>query len=205
MNLGELCADVYVLTNRNDLVSETQLAIRAAARKFHLWDFWMRDLQERVLAFDASGQNFSFDIPSNFQNWRKFSYIRPVDPISGVPFDRYINPVSADKVFDEFGRNKTDVFYVAGTKMNMKTSDSQQTFLFGWYTIPNLSTMNFSSWLADLYPELLIYEAAGYILQIIGQVEAANKIIDPQKGIIYNPLNGMLKVLQTNELEPLAR
>lgn len=203
--LNELCQDVYTLTGRPDLVADTQLALRAAARKFHLIDFWFRDHQEKALDLGTPNQNFSFDIPSNFTNWRKFSYIRPVDPIQGMPKDKYIKFQDPTAIFDEFGRSKTDVFYTAGTRINMKTLDSESAFLFGWYSFPNLGPSNFASWIADMYPELLVYAATGEILNVIGQVDEANKILDPAKGMIYNPESGMLKILRTNELEPQAR
>jgi len=203
--LGELCSDVYVLTGRPGLAAETQLAIRTAARKFHLWDFWMRDKQEKLLKYSATSNAFTVDIPSVFANWRKFDYIRTYDQVAATPKDKYIKAVAPSSIFDEFSRNKEDVCYVAGTNLQMKTADAEDAFLVGWYTYPNLGVNNFSSWIADMYPELLVEEAAGRIMQAIGMVEEGNKFVDPQKGSVYHPITGHLQVLRINELEVFAR
>jgi hypothetical protein len=203
--LSELCADVFTLTNRPDLVSETQLALRHATQKMHLLDFWSRDRAERQLSFATAAMNFSASIPSNFENWRKFAYVRPFDPDTLTPKDRYINEIAPDKLFDEFNRNKTDVYYVAGTLLNMKTRDSESAFLFGWYKYPNTTVAGYASWIADMYPAIIVEEAAGRILHVIGMVEEGNKFVDPRIGSVYHPITGHLQALRVNELEASAR
>lgn len=208
MNLSELCADVYVKTNRPDLAAETQLAIRNAARKFHLLEFFQRDRAEKLISFTALGTAFSIPIAANFENWRKFKYIRPWDADASAPKggeNRMIKEVDPAKIFDEFGSSKVDVGYVAGDQLNFKTSEAESAFVVCWYKYPNLNVNNFSSWIADMYPEILIEHATGDMLNILGQVEEANKILDPQKGTIFNPMFGMLHALKVNELEMFAR
>jgi hypothetical protein len=201
--LSELCQDVYIHTNRPDLSSETQLALRTAARKFHLMDFWKRDYKERVLPLSAASTLFALDIPSNFENWRKFDYIRPWDQINSVPIGgeesklSFLDPAA---IFDEFGRTKTNVYYVSGSNLQIKTSQGYDAFVIGWYSYPNLGPNDFASWIADMYPELLVEEASGRILHIIGMVDEGNKFVDPVKGTVYNPITGHLQAFRANVL-----
>lgn len=205
MNLGELCADVYTLTGRPDLVADTQLAIRHATQKFHLHDFWLRDHEERRLDFSASSQNFQINIPSTFTNWRKFDYIRPYDQTTGTPSNKLIRPIAPSNIFDEFNRQKSDIYYVSGNLMNMRTLNAENGFLIGWYKYPNTMPNNYSSWIADMYSAIIVEEAAGRILQAIGMVDEGNKFVDPQKGSVYHPITGHLVNLTKQELEPNAR
>lgn len=200
MDVGQLCEAVQVLTARPDLVSETQLAVRSATLFFHLKDFWMRDRIEKLLPFNATLTNFQVDLPANFTNWRKFSYIRKWDGSVGEPGD-YIKQMDPTAMFDEFAAKKTNVYYVSGTKLNMKTSEGQSAFLVGWYTYPNV-TDQFNSWIADMLPYAIIDMAAGDILNKIGQVDEANKLIDPQKGKVFTQ---WIPTIYTNELEAEAR
>lgn len=203
--LSELCADVFTLTNRPDLVSETQLALRHATQKMHLIDFWTRDRAERFVAFSELGMNFTIPVQSNFENWRKFAYIRPFDLDTSTPKDRYINEITPDRIFDEFNRSKTDIYYVAGTALNIKSRDEERAFLFGWYKYPNTTVAGYSSWIADIYPAIIVEEAAGRILHIIGMVEEGNKFVDPRIGSVYHPVTGHLQALRINEIESSAR
>lgn len=205
MNFGELCQDVITITNRPDLISEIQLAVRIATSKFHMIDFWMRDRAERILIFPQSDTRFTVDLLVTFANWRKFSYIRPYDQVSANPINKFINEISPSAIFDEYSQQKTDIFYVAGNLMNMKCKESQNAFLIGWFKYPNVQISSYASWIADMYPAIIVEEAAGRIYNSIGQVDEANKYIDPQRGSIYNPINGHLAILRTNELEATAR
>ena len=52
--LTDLCADVYTITNRPDLINETKLAVKAATLKMHQSDYYYRDLLEQGITFDTS-------------------------------------------------------------------------------------------------------------------------------------------------------
>jgi hypothetical protein len=205
MNFGELCDDVITITNRPELVAETQLAVRNATLKFHMIDFFFRDRVEKLLQFSASSTGFQIDIKTEFENWRKFDYIRPYDLNTAAPKNKYIKEVAPSNIFDQFTRAKTDVCYVAGTSLNMRTADAESAFLCGWFKYPKVTPNNFSSWIAEMYPAIIVEEAAGRMLWVLGMVEEGNKFIDPVRGSVYVPYTGHLAVLKANELEAFAR
>lgn len=205
MNFGELCQQVAVNTNRPDLLAETQQHVRKATLKFHMIDFWMRDQYERLITFSAFSSVFAIDIPTTFERWRKFGYIRPVDTSTNTPKNKFIKTTEPGNIFDEFSRLKTDVGYVAGNQFNVRTADSEAAFLCSWFQYPVVDVNNYGSWIADMYPDIIIDEATGRLLHIIGQVDEGNKFVDPQKGTVYHPETGHLHVLRINEIEPFAR
>lgn len=182
MNFGELCQEVITLTGRPDLAADTQLQVRNATTYFHLMDFWQRDLVERQVTFPAAGNQFQFDIPTLFSNWRRFDYIRKWDPVSQCAGD-YIKLAAPAHLFDQFKDKKTDIYYTAGTKANVLSSDSQSAFLVGWYTFPDV-IQNYQSWIADMIPYAIVEQAAGKIMVVIGKVDEGNKLIDPVKGSV---------------------
>lgn len=213
MNLGELCQEVYTITGREDLVAETQLAIRRATLKFHAIDFWLRDKFEQILQF-TSASVLQIDIAQSLPRFRKFEHIYPYDVTCGkvVPiYDqisgqaRGLKEISAAQLFDAYNGDKLDVFYMAGNFVNIRFSQGREGIYLSYWQYPVVTLNGYVSWIADMYPYILIEEAAGHILTAIGQVEDAVRFIDPQRGSVYNPLNGHLMVLRTNEIEATGR
>lgn len=213
MNFGELCQEVYTLTNRPELVNETQLALRRAAIKFHSIDFWLRDKVERTVQFTASSA-VQLDVTALFERFRKFGHLAPFDPVTGSVLPCYdqgsgqargLKEISPAALFDPYNNNKNDVFYLAGNFLNIKFGSGQSGLYASWYKYPLVQPHNFNSWIAELYPYLLVDEAAGYLFTAMGQIEDAMRFTDPVRGSVYDPMNGHLKILRTNELEALAR
>lgn len=182
MNYGQLCNEVITITGRPDLIPETQLAVRRATLYLHGLDTWFRDFNEKRIAFPALDYKFSIAIKDNFTNFRKFRYIKPLDPATGLVLsDHDIKYCPPDNLYDEFKRPKNDIYYVAGNNLNIRCASQQQGFLFGYYILPNVADA-FQSWIGDLYPYAIIEEAAGRVLHMIGQIDEGNKFVDPQKG-----------------------
>lgn len=199
MNFGELCQEVMVLTNRPDLVADTQSAVRNATLFLHGMDFWMRDLTERQVVYPASGNQFQFDIPGLFKGWRKFKYIRTWDPVTQTP-GRYIKFCEPDKVFDAFDCKKTDIYYVAGRVANILTSCAESAFLVGWYQMPDVMG-SYASWIADILPYAIVEQATGKLLCTIGQVDEGNKFIHPVSGSVTLQ---QIPLIRTNDVVPEA-
>lgn len=201
MNFGQLCTEVMVLTGRPDLIAETQLAVRRATLYLHGLDTWFRDFNEKRLAFDALSYTFAVPILNNFTNFRKIRYIKPYDAASGVvKGNRDLKHCMPDNMWDEFGRAKSDIYYVAGTNLNIKTSVTEQGFIVGYYSLPNV-TDAFYSWIGDINPYGIIEEAAGRVMHMIGQIEEGNKFVDPDKGSVVKV---HIPWLRSNGLTPEA-
>jgi len=203
-DFGQLCKDVMTKTNRPDLVDDIQLAVRQATTKYHLSEFWKRDIVEKSMIFDAVSTQFQLGT-ENLERFRKLAYIIPLDndgvtPIAGVK----ITEITPDNIFDQFNAKRVNVFYLAGSNLNIRTKVGYIGFLMGWYQYPLVFPTNYKSWIADIYPPIIVDEATGQTFLSLGQVDEANKYLDPIKGTIWGP-RGHFMTLMANEIEGMAR
>ena len=100
MTFDELVAEVYLITNRPDLVNETESAIKAATLKAHKTDFYAKDIYETGVQFDTSDYRQALDYINLISNWRALKYIRRVEDEtddSGTFFD----VITPEEILDE--------------------------------------------------------------------------------------------------------
>ena len=176
--LSELIADVYTITNRSDLVAETALAVKSATLKAHRLDFFSRDLYETAYVFPTSLNKQTLDYITQISNFRALSYIRfyydtneVVTTIDATgPFADIVTP---QEILDAYGYNRTNIAYVAGRNLEIRGSEAFTKILLGAYVFPIVTEVGFSSWVADLYPYVIVYEAARHIFITIGKAEEA--------------------------------
>ena len=173
-SFASIVADVITLTNRPDLVNETNLAVRAATLKAHQFDDWVKDLREQSIQFATSDYYQSLDYKSIFPLWRKPKYNRKYDntPYTGGPTD-FLTYIPPEKVVDEYGLNRTNIYYVAGSQVQIRTEEPYQYFICGYYANPDVTIANYNSWIANDHPFAIIYEAAAVIIKAVGLDEQA--------------------------------
>ena len=77
MDFTELAAEVYNITNRPDLVSQTETGIKAATLKAHTFDgnFFSKDIHETGIEFPTSQFRQSWDYIGVIPNFREISYM----------------------------------------------------------------------------------------------------------------------------------
>lgn len=193
MDFTGLCNEVITLTNRPDLVAETQAAVRAAILRAHHLDFFPKDLYENYYQF--SSPYFFQTLPLNLiPNFRAIKYIRkyysqnflPVppyplpagvdrfgiyDPGANLPDGRYFKIIDPKESLDSYGLNKIDVAYLAGQQINIKSGDAFQIALVGAYVHPIVTEVGFNSWVASEYPYAIVFDAAAVVFKTIGYDE----------------------------------
>lgn len=199
MNLAEIQAEVYSLTNRPDLVGDTLVAIRAATLKMHHTDFYYKDLCEAVLTLQSAEYVNSFET-SLLANYRSMAFIRAWYP-TGINLQTgqttgkagvKLTPIDFNSVLDSYGRDKQDVYYIAGKSVNLKLTTALATFLVSWYKHPNIVTASFSSWIAEEHPYAIVYDAAATVFKGIGYDEQAVRF----GGLVAEQI-GLLKLSNT--------
>jgi len=204
----ELCAHVATMTNRPELASQITLEVQNATSRAHLIDFWLRDRHEKVVTFDQNASAFQMDMSIELERFRKFVYIKPFDPATGLPITigekETLEEVSPDKLFTAVRGMKTDCFYMAGNMCNIKTSVLCYAFLVGWYKYPPIAIGKYSSWIAEMMPFVIEEEAAGKILCKTGMVEEGNKLLNKLM-VIEGREGENLHLLRINEVEAMAR
>jgi hypothetical protein len=173
MTLNELIAEVYVLTNRPDLVAETASAIKAATLKAHKTDFYSKDIYETGISFTESSYKQSLDYITLISNFRALKYLRKADNLtddSGI----FFTVLTPEETIDSYGINRTDVAYVAGRVLEVRSSTEFQYGYLGCYVLPIITAAGYSSWVADLSPFAIIYEACRVVFKSIGYDEQSN-------------------------------
>lgn len=185
VSFAELVDDVYTLTNRPDLVGETALAIQAATLKAHQSDDYIYDFVEQSIVFDTSDYYQSLDYKSVFPLWRKARYIRASDSLGAQgPKLSYLEP---EKVVDEFGASRINVWYQAGAYLQIRTLAQSQYFFVGYYANPDITKVGYRSWIANDFKFAIIYEAAAIVFKAIGQDQEATTfraMVAEQLGIL---------------------
>ena len=169
MNLTELQAEVILITNRPDLVTRTLSAVKAATLKCHHSDFYAKDVVESLVQFPSLATEQSLDTITTFPLWRALKYIRPVDSVSGIPVEPPLKVITPEEILDGYGYTKKWVTYEAGQNLQILLETEYSQFLIGYYSHPNLSSYN--SWIANMYPYAIVYNAAADIFKGIGQQE----------------------------------
>lgn len=170
MNFSELLQEVYDLTKRPDLVAETTLAIKSATLKAHMSDFYSKDIHETRITTDTADYIHGIDYISIISNFRSLKYLRKYDLVTATPGD-FINVIEPEEVLDSYGVELTDVCYIAGRVLEVKSSTQIDNMLLGCYVLPIVTTSGYSSWIANLYPYAIIMEAARVVFKAIGYDE----------------------------------
>jgi len=162
MTFTELLTEVYNITGRADLVDLTKTAVKAATLKAHNTDFYSKDIYETPITFATTSYTHSLDIISLIPNYRALKYMRKYDVATAEAGD-FITMITPEEVLDKYNRALTDVCYVAGRVIEIKSATEFNTLLIGCYVNPIVLEASYSSWIADLYPYAIIHEAARFV------------------------------------------
>lgn len=173
MTFDELVQAVYELTNRTDLVSVTKQAVKTATLKAHTIEFFSKDIFETGVEFGILQARQSFDYISFISNFRAFKYLRRVDNFTDDDTTNFFTIIKPEEILDEYKTYRTDIAYVAGRVLEIRSSVGFQFALLGCYVLPIVTEANFSSWVAELYPDVIVTEATRQIFKTIGYDEQA--------------------------------
>jgi len=172
MTLAELIQEVYTLTARPDLVSETSSAIKAATLKAHQSDYYFKDLFESGIAFSTAEFIQNLDYRALIANWRALKYLRKFDFTNNVP-GRLLDIIVPENVLNDYKMQRTDICYGAGAFIQINSSTEEQYYLLGAYLNPILTTVGYSSWVALDHPYFIIFDATATVFKAIGKDDEA--------------------------------
>lgn len=178
MTYAEILAEVTTLTDRPDMASEIATMIKAATLRMHHSDYYSRDLTSATIDLGSEGYAFSFSAGATFTRYRALHYLRKYDnatATAGALLKNLDLGKDAKGLFDAYGVEKNDVWYNAGANIVLRSSSSLRYLLAGWYQNPITDTATYSSWIADLVPHAIIFDACSLIFQTIGQQDQARK------------------------------
>jgi hypothetical protein len=170
MTFDELLEEVFLITNRRDLVNETKSAIKAATLKAHRSDFFSKDIFETGIQFDTADFRQSLDYISLFSNFRALKYLRRVED-ENDDVGAFIEIVAPEELLDSYNLNRSDVAYIAGRVLEIRSSVEFTKALLGAYVYPVVREGAYLSWVAEQAPFAIIYEASRVLFKAIGYDE----------------------------------
>lgn len=202
--LASLATDVYTITNRPDLLTETRVALRKAIFKFHQAETFTRDLLSTRIQFSlytpvaANTWRYQFDLSDAalFPRFRRLNTLHyPVDLIAQYPStpqplidwsslspeSRIVPVVSPDNLFDpRYANERYQYAYIAGMSLNVKLSwgmDYLDIFYWAYPVVPTDTEATITSWICDQYPDAVIEEACSTVFKMIGKDDEAARYL----------------------------
>jgi hypothetical protein len=168
MTLTELQNEVYAITNRPDMATQTQSAVRNATLSIHQADYFYKDLFETGIDLEVEDFLQAFDYLNPMPRFRSIKYIRKSDA-SGTGDGKFLDIVVPELVTDAYKINRTDIAYLAGDIIQIKSSTPLRYILVGAYVNPDITVASFSSWVARDHPFAIVALAAARIFKQVGK------------------------------------
>ena len=170
--------DIYTLTARPDLDGETLLALRTATNSAHLSDAYPRDLQTMSIQLPIPGYLTQLDIPTVFPRLRGLGSVRVLDESYTPPQvlqEQQVKVIELGDIYDDYGALRSNVAYIAGDKINIRSSILSYGYLVEGFIAPHVRRTEYNSWIAQLFPDVILYWAAAIVLGTNGNEEKSNK------------------------------
>jgi hypothetical protein len=174
MTLTELITEVYSITNRPDLVTETAVAVRAATLEAHNSDYYYKDLFETAINFTETGLYVQqIEYRTIIPRWRSLKYLRKFDatatPYPGVP-GKFFDILDPQQTLDSYGIARENICYVAGDVIQVRSNTQLTSALLGCYLHPIIAPAEeYNSWIALDHPYAIIFRAAAIVFKMIGK------------------------------------
>lgn len=182
-----MVADVVTITNRPDLAEETKVAVRTATLSVHMLESFPRDVSTELVKLPNAFYVAGFDTQVLFPRFRGVSTIRILDSsFAPVEFPA-IDVVELGDIYDPiYGTLKNNIAYAAGTSLNVRCAVPAYGCLVEYFHLPQVRRESYNSWIAQLYPEPIIYKAASIVLATNGN-EEKSKSLDTYCKLTLNP------------------
>lgn len=169
---AQLLTDLYTITNRPDLANESAVALRKATLKYHMAQDWIQDEVQSIVTLTplyTNDSRYSVDLtPAPFTRFRNIKsvqeYVNP--PTYGyVEFRKY----EVNDLIDDYGYEKTNYFYRAGTNLLLRCDHVITQAKVTWFQLPDVTSATYNSWIANIFQDAIIEEAASKIFGMIGK------------------------------------
>lgn len=166
--------DVVVLTARPDLADETALAVRTATRSIHTRQTFPRDVVGSLVKLPNAVYQVALDTQVLFTRFRAPSGLRALDSEFNPMSYPAIELVELGDIYDPvYGFLRQDIGYLAGTSLNIRTSVAVSGFAVEYFALPEVQPDRYNSWIAQLMPEVIVYQAASIVAGLSGNEEKA--------------------------------
>lgn len=175
----DIKAQVITLTNRPDLAAETEVALRTATLSVHSFGAYPRDLCTLPVKLPNATYMCSIDAQVQLPRLRGLSTIQALDA-SYAPLEYpEIEIVEIGDIRDpEYKRLKNNIAYLAGTSVNVRCDIMAYGFLIEFFQLPQVRREQYNSWVAQLSPSIIIYQAASLVFSTNGNEDKGKSYSD---------------------------
>lgn len=170
-----LVNDIYTITARPDLIAETALAVRKATMKCHLADLWKNDLATALVPMPVlDGALVSFRYSLDLTQAATFPLIRRVSSIDEyniVPtgYEVHFKELDNDRILDSYLLEEINYWYQAGRQVSLRANKSLAYLAVDYWKFPDITTTNYTSWIADQFPDMILEEACASVFSSCGK------------------------------------
>lgn len=186
----ELLDEVYVLTNRPELVAETAIALRKAVRTAHSSARFWRDLVEVNVTGLPVVQVQEIALDVHAPRFRQTAYIK-----SNSSQDRYFDPITIDELVDADGYAKVNGYWGFGNSLRVRAANIEDNYLLGYYQYPVMTPAeSFSSWIVTDHRDYIVASAALIVLGLTGEAEIKTTLQQLAAGLRMELLQTALEV-----------
>lgn len=171
-----IVSDTTTLTARPDLADEIAVAVRTATLSIHNRYSWPRDLVTQLVRLPNASNITAVDAQVLLPRLKGLSSVRLVDaegnPLNGE--EAQIEVVEIDDTFDPIYRTlKNNIAYLAGTTVNIRSYIAAHGYLISYYQVRRVRRDEYDSWIAQLAPDVIVYQAASIVFSTNGNEEKA--------------------------------
>lgn len=194
---AELEALVIEQTRRPEVTSITQSAIRTATLRAHHVDFFKRDLAIGLLSYTPSSSAYFYDIAnihSTLLRLRGLQLLQSVDATTSTPVEN-LEYRDVDDMYDSNGDRRLSVYNMIGNTLRVYPQLSTGVMTAYYFQNPVVSSVGYSSWIANDFPDELAMWAAAIVFARTGFAEMAadfqkNHITPFKESLIASQLFG---------------
>ena len=173
---AELKDLTMVLTQRPELGTLTESAVRTAVLRAHHTDFFRRDLAMYQHQYTLSDSAAFYSFPDISV---MLSRLRAVKKVYGCASDWTLTEEleyrETDDLYDEDGNRRCFAYTIIGDTLQAYFSCPSGYMQFIYFQNPVTSTIGFNSWIADMYPDDVAGWAAAIVMARTGFLELANQ------------------------------
>jgi hypothetical protein len=165
-----VAADVVSITNRPELVDVTALGVRQATLRAHGCAQFPRDLVITLVPNADQSQAFTnivVNTATEFVRFRDTKRVQLLDVNQNALDFPVVELVEVDDIYEpgyqDRGIKKSNIAWLAGTNLNVYTNSGSYGANVTWYQAPDLNPDTYNSWIAQLFADVIIWDAARFV------------------------------------------
>lgn len=186
MTYADLIAEIKLLSRRADMDDKIAIALRMTTLRAHRLDYFWKDLVEATLTFPLASV-VTVDTATTLTRFRQVNYLQYYDSTTGA-VGSMLEEVGPSDIIDTYGYQKSDVWYLAGTNLQINFAYASTAARIGYWQNPDVSAASYNSWIKDDLPDLLIQGSLAYLYNMTGKQEEARSI-NRMVGFEVDPAN----------------